>query len=223
LDRAHKGRDRNVGAPARSVQGGSASKNGLRKAPDDAGQAVFLVGFMGAGKTSVGRALARRLNWTFEDLDDRIEHREGRRIAEIFRSSGEREFRRAERAALEESLKELHNSGNRVIALGGGAFVQRANALRLQASGVPTIFLDAPIDELWRRCSKQASDPGAERPLRRSLEEFRKLHEIRRPGYLTAEWRIQTGGRSVRRVAEEIARKLVLEPKPKSSREGDAK
>ena len=57
-----------------------------------AGNAVFLVGFMGAGKSSVGRALGQRLNWVFEDLDDRIETREGRTVAEIFRDAGESEF-----------------------------------------------------------------------------------------------------------------------------------
>jgi len=64
------------------------------------GSSVFLVGFMGAGKSSVGRALGQRLNWVFEDLDDRIEAREGRCVVEIFRDSGESEFRRAEHAAL---------------------------------------------------------------------------------------------------------------------------
>ena len=64
------------------------------------GNSVFLVGFMGAGKSSVGRALGQRLNWIFEDLDDRIQAREGRTVAEIFRDSGESEFRRAEHAAL---------------------------------------------------------------------------------------------------------------------------
>ena len=224
MDRARKGRDNSVGARARSVPADSVWKVGLRKTPNDSGQAIFLVGFMGAGKTSVGRALARRLNWTFEDLDQRIEQREGCSVADVFRSSGEPRFRRAERAALEESLKELRSPGNRVVlALGGGAFVQKANAERLRASGFPTVFLDAPIDELWRRCSKQASSQGAERPLLRSRQEFYRLHNVRRPGYLTAGWRIDTSGRSVRRIAEEIVKRLALEPKRKSSREGDAK
>ncbi len=68
-------------------------------------KAVFLVGFMGAGKTSVGRSLSRRLGWDFEDLDDRIQARAGRSIAEIFRDLGETEFRRLENAALRELLE----------------------------------------------------------------------------------------------------------------------
>src|SRR3989442_2997295 len=69
-------------------------------APASGVRAVFLVGFMGAGKNSVGRALSRRLGWPFEDLDERIQAREGRTIEQIFRQSGEAEFRGAENAPL---------------------------------------------------------------------------------------------------------------------------
>src|SRR5881227_2738475 len=89
--------------------------------------AAFLVGFMGAGKTSVGRALGERLNWIFEDLDDRIERRERRTIAQIFRESGESAFRRAEHSALQEVLEGIQNQA-RIVALGGGAYVQSNNA-----------------------------------------------------------------------------------------------
>ncbi len=169
---------------------------------------VFLVGFMGAGKTSVGRALGQRLNWIFEDLDDRIERREGRTIAEIFRDSGEQEFRRAEHAALREVLNEIDSA--RIIALGGGAFVQENNAILLQASGVPTVFLDANVEELWQRCLKQASAAGVQRPLLRDPEQFRKLYADRRRSYSKASLKIQAGDRSVDQIAAEIARKLCL-------------
>ena len=97
---------------------------------------------MGAGKSSVGRALGERLNWVFEDLDDRIEAREGRTVAEIFRDSGESEFRRAEHAALEHVLHELRGGVARIVALGGGAFAQKENAalLRGRPASVPTVF-----------------------------------------------------------------------------------
>ncbi|HSY64855.1 MAG TPA: shikimate kinase, partial [Terriglobales bacterium] len=81
---------------------------------------------MGAGKTTVGRALSRRLSLPFEDLDDRIQQREGKTIEQIFRESGEAEFRKAETAALRQVLAEL-DSSTAVVALGGGAFVQPAN------------------------------------------------------------------------------------------------
>jgi shikimate kinase len=172
--------------------------------------AVFLVGFMGAGKSSVGRALGQRLNWVFEDLDDRIEAREGRTVAEIFRDSGESQFRRAEHAALQQVLRELRAGGARIVALGGGAFVQKENAALLKASGLPTIFLDAPVEELWQRCCTQASELGTERPLLGSLERFRKLYETRRRHYAKASLPIQTGKRDVETIVSEIAATLGL-------------
>ena len=176
---------------------------------------------MGAGKSSVGRALGQRLNWIFEDLDDRIQAGEGRTVAEIFRDSGESEFRRAEHAALRHVLEELHGGGARIVALGGGAFVQRENAALLKASSVPTVFLDAPVGELWQRCCTQASESGAERPLLRSIEQFRKLYEDRRNGYSKASHRIQTGGRSVEVIAAEIVKALGLKEIALRTEEGE--
>jgi len=182
-------------------------RDGVGKPKSVAAQpnAIFLVGFMGAGKTSVGRALAGRLNWRFEDLDDRIENRENRSVAAIFRDSGEAGFRRAEHAALEHLLRELSATSGRVVALGGGAFVQKQNASLLQGAGVATVFLDAPVDELWQRCCKQSTAAGIERPLLRSQQQFRKLYNARRKGYSKAVTRVSTSERSVDAVAAEIA------------------
>ncbi len=188
----------------------------------DAANAVFLVGFMGAGKSSVGRALGRQLNWTFEDLDHRIERREGRTIAEIFRESGEPEFRKAERAALQQVLKETNQGLARIVALGGGAFVQKGNAGLLEAAGVPTVFLDAPVEELWRRCRMQASEDGMERPLLRSLEQFRALYETRRQGYLKASLTVETAGHRVEAVAAKIAESLGLKRIQSRKEQGEA-
>ena len=171
--------------------------------------AAFLVGFMGAGKTSVGSALGRQLNWIFEDLDDRIVRREGRGIAEIFRDSGEKEFRRAEHAALKEMLAEI-DASPRIVALGGGAFVQLENAKLLKSSGVPTVFLDAAADELWQRCATQAVAAGTERPLLGDQEQFRTLYDGRRQAYAKASIKIQTGNRAVDDIAAEIVKKLRL-------------
>ena len=186
------------------------------------GNAVFLVGFMGAGKTSVGRALGQRLNWTFEDLDDRIEAREGRTVSEIFRESGEPAFRQAEQAALEQVLEELRGGVARIVALGGGAFVQRENAAMLLSGGVPTVFLDAPVEQLWQRCSRQASDAGVQRPLLSSMEQFRKLYEARRKSYSRADLKMETGSRTVDAIATEIAQALGLKTIAKRIEEGDA-
>ena len=167
---------------------------------------VFLVGFMGAGKTSVGRALSRRLGLPFQDLDDRIQDREGKTIAQIFRESGEAGFRKAETAALRELLTEL-SSSSRVVALGGGAFVQAVNAELIQESRVHSVFLDAPVKELLRRCEEEQK----ERPLRQNPKQFRELYAKRRPSYLKAAVRIDTNGKDVDAVAAEVACSLGLE------------
>jgi len=182
---------------------------------------------MGAGKTSVGRALGQRLHWLFEDLDDRVERREGRTIAEIFRDSGEPHFRGAERAALRRLLEELRGGvaeigKRRIVALGGGAFVKKGNAALLRAAGVPVVFLDASVKELWRRCRKQAGQAGPERPLLRTFERFRTLYRTRRKGYLQASVKIETGGRPIRAIAREIAEKLSLKKVGARAEEGEA-
>jgi len=181
-----------------------------RKKGGGSPNALFLVGFMGAGKSSVGRALGQRLNWVFEDLDDRIERRTGREIADIFHDSGEPEFRRAEHEALQEVLQELRQGVSRVVALGGGAFVEERNAKMLQNMRITTLFLDAPVEELWERCCRQASEMGAERPLLRSRDQFRGLYQVRRKKYLAASVRIETGGRTLDAIADEIVQRLKL-------------
>ncbi len=171
---------------------------------------MFLVGFMGAGKTSVGRLLGQQLSWAFEDLDDRIEQREGRTVPTIFRESGESEFRRAEHEALRSLIEELARGALKVVALGGGAFVQKQNAALLKSSRMPTVFLDASVEELWQRCSKQAFGAGSQRPLLQSREQFSKLYDARRKFYGAASLSVQTGGRSVSEIASEIAKALAL-------------
>jgi len=180
--------------------------NSSAQRPRPVVRAVFLVGFMGAGKSSVGRVLAQQIDWPFEDLDERLQSREKRSIEQIFRESGEADFRRAEHAALQELLAEL-GSSPRVVALGGGAFVQAQNAALLAQAAVPVVFLDAPVEELFRRCQQEL----VERPLRRDQEQFRQLYEARRPHYLAAVLRIETSGKDVETVAAEVARSLGLQ------------
>ena len=181
--------------------------------------AVVLIGFMGAGKSTVGRALAQHMGWTFEDLDEHIERREGRKVPEIFRDLGEVEFRRAEHDALKELLEGLQAGAEKVIALGGGAFAQEHNARLLEAGKIPTVFLDADVDELWRRCQSQAEEQGIERPLLSGLEGFRQLYEKRRPHYLKASLRQETGGKNVEGIAAEMVQSLGL--KRRSGRRGE--
>jgi len=176
---------------------------------------------MGAGKSSVGRALSKRLGWAFEDLDERIERRELKTVAEIFRDAGESRFRRAERAALTELLSELQRGAERIVALGGGCFVQKRNARLIEDAGVPTVFLDARPEELWERCREQGERKEVERPLLGSLKSFRALHEVRRPHYMKASMRQETGGKSVQQIAVEVAQALGLDRK--RARRGEKK
>jgi shikimate kinase len=174
-------------------------------------RAIVLVGFMGAGKSSVGRALGKRLGWKFEDLDERIERRERKTVPEIFRDAGESRFRQAERAALCELLSELQDGERRIVALGGGCFAQKQNARLIADALVPSVFLDAPPQELWERCREQSVREEVERPLLGSLKGFRALYEVRRPHYLKASLRQETGGKTVQRNAAEVAQALGLE------------
>jgi len=164
-----------------------------------------VVGFMGAGKTSVGKALGRRLGWTFQDLDDRIEALEGRAVGQIFRDSGEMGFRKAETAALSALLSEGPNS-SQIVALGGGALSQPENLTLLLQAGADLVFLDAPVEELRRRCEAEPR----ERPLRGTPDEFHALYQRRLPSYLRAGLRIDTNGKDIETVAAEVACSLKL-------------
>jgi shikimate kinase len=160
---------------------------------------------MGAGKTTVGKELARQLGWAFEDLDDRIQSREGRTIEEIFRDSGEAEFRRREHFALLELLP-LVESSYLVVALGGGAFAEAENARILQSAPGVTVFLSAPVEELYRRCQQQQ----IKRPLQQDEMQFRKLYDARHSLYAKAAHRIETAGKEATAVATEVIRMLEL-------------
>jgi len=174
--------------------------------PSAAVKVCFLVGFMGAGKSSVGRALERRLGWRFDDLDERIETREARSVPRIFEESGEAGFRKIEHATLRELIAE-ERMHPRIVAVGGGAFAREENAELLKLGESITVFLDAPVEELFRRCEGQ----DIERPLRRNLNDFRNLYQARRAHYLAATLTVDTSGKGVEAVAEEVARHLRLE------------
>ena len=170
-------------------------------------RAIFLVGFMGAGKTTVGGALALRMGWRFVDLDDIVVARTERSVAEIFREEGEARFRELETEALREVIDERLPAERTVVALGGGAFVQARNLDLIRASEQPTVFLDANIPELRKRC---AAELGT-RPLFRDENQFRQLYESRRSGYMEADLRVDTAGKAVDEIVNEVLSRLEWE------------
>ena len=124
---------------------------------------LVLTGFMGAGKSTIGRLLADRLRWNFLDLDAHLEARTNATIPELFALHGEARFRRLESSALASALGRTST----VLALGGGAPEELTNRLLLeQTPGTFTIFLDAPFPTLYDRCVLQDfGDPALARPV----------------------------------------------------------
>ncbi len=151
---------------------------------------LFLVGFMGAGKSTVGRNLARHLGWRFADLDEDIAAREQMAIPEIFAKRGEAEFRRVEQVALQRRINDVSRGVPWVIAVGGGCFAQAENLDLMQNHGV-TIWLDAPLEMLRARVGGSPTRPLACDPVL-----FEILFHERRPLYEKADYRvvINSGG-----------------------------
>lgn len=172
---------------------------------------AVLVGFMGAGKSSVGKILADRLNAEFIDVDETIERSAGRSVQEIFASLGEEEFREMERAA----IRDVVSVPGRVVAAGGGAFLDEGNRLALSAYG-PVFFLDVSCESVLERLSGDRSRPllpGDEKRLR-------DLMEKRRPAYLLADFTVSADCRPASEVADGILDLLDRHPRPR--REGES-
>ena len=154
---------------------------------------VYLVGFMGAGKTTVGRALGRRLGWPVEDVDARIEARERRSVAAIFAQNGEAYFRQQERQVLSALLAERHV----IIATGGGTFVEPDNRALMLADGA-VAWLDVPLAEVIERVPADGR-----RPLAADRVQMEQLYARRRLAYAEAHVRIDAS-RPVPEVVEHL-------------------
>jgi shikimate kinase len=159
----------------------------------------FLVGFMGVGKTTMGRLVAERLGFRFIDLDDVIERSSGMAIAQIFALEGEASFRQRESEALETLLSEREPA---LIATGGGAFTNESNRLRMKEAGT-VIWLDAPTEQILARIEEGS------RPLWSTPERMRELHEQRRASYQEADHRLDLARAGPEEGAERLYR-LVL-------------
>jgi shikimate kinase len=143
----------------------------------DRGERILLVGMMGAGKSTVGRELARRLGWRYLDSDEEVERSTGRTVPEIFADSGEAAFRAEESRVLADSLA---SGPGAVISVAGGAVLDPENRRRLAGAG-PVVWLRADVDTLARRVGAGhgrpllGDDPG--RALAALYEQRRPLYE----------------------------------------------
>jgi shikimate kinase len=147
----------------------------------DSDSLIFLVGFMGAGKTTVGRLLAQRLDYEFVDLDEVIESNAGKSVREIFLQWGEIEFRRLE----SEAIKSCCEMKRVVVALGGGAYVSETTRALLRTTGT-TFWLDCSLEVCLSRLGADGS-----RPLLGNEAEMRALLDSRRPAYSQADYVIE--------------------------------
>ncbi len=160
-------------------------------------KSIVITGFMGPGKTSVGRAVADRLGYEFVDMDAVIETRAGKPIARIFAEDGEPAFRRMEAALCEE----LGARKGLVIATGGGALVNPANRVRMMASGA-VVCLTCSVEEILRRV-----DGNADRPLLAVADrraQIERLIETRREAYAAIPWQIDTTAFTIEEVADQV-------------------
>jgi shikimate kinase len=148
---------------------------------------IYITGFMGSGKTTVGRLVADRLGWDFVDLDTDIEQREGDTVANIFARRGEAEFRRLETEAIRRWLKKIECGMPTVIALGGGTFVEPINYEILGNNGI-SVWLDCSLEVAEARIADAAAVDA--RPLAKDKDTFRKLYNERKVLYGRADFRI---------------------------------
>lgn len=158
---------------------------------------ITLVGFMGTGKTTVGRLLAERLGYTFVDADDEIEREQGVSITHIFSELGEAHFRDLET----DMLKRLSARENLVISAGGGAVIRAENVESLKKGG-PVVCLAATPEEIYDRVRHSTHRPllKVDDPLGR----IRELMELRRKFYSRADYKVDTGGLTPGEVVDKI-------------------
>lgn len=155
---------------------------------------MYLVGFMAAGKTTVARALARRLDWRLIDIDEVVEQREHMPVADIFAKHGESYFRIAERDALTQQLGVPHV----VVATGGGTFVDPQNRSLINADGL-SIWLDIPLERALARVPVDGR-----RPLAADREAFERLYHLRRAAYQQAHIRVDAGRQGIDALVEQL-------------------
>lgn len=162
---------------------------------------VCLTGFMGSGKSTVARLLARQIGWQYVDLDKLISEATGATIPEIFAKLGEPAFRKIEHQQLEKTIGEaVALQKPRIISLGGGTTAQPDNVALLRENGAALVWLRCPIEELLSRCAHITN-----RPLFRDEASFRRLYQERLPYYELADHCVDTNIEPLRVVEQILA------------------
>lgn len=194
-------------APEPTPSGDANPTSDLQDLPQSAGplehdSPIFLVGMMGAGKTTIGKALARVLHREFIDLDHELEARCGVRIPVIFEIEGEQGFRKRECQVLDDCTVRP----NLVMATGGGAVLAEDNRRALQSRGI-VIYLRASVDELFRRTSRDRNRPLLATPDPKAT--LRSLLDMREPLYASvADVVVDTGTTPVHNLVASIVEQL---------------
>jgi shikimate kinase len=155
---------------------------------------IYLIGFMGSGKTTIGRQLAKKLGWKFIDLDKEIEQGEKRQVAEIFRENGEPYFRSLEKRY----LRQASYSNRAVIALGGGTYIDDQNRALADMTGL-TVWLKVSFARLADRVKMDGSRPKFD-----NRDEAERLYQDREPHYALARVHVSTDEGSPETVVDEI-------------------
>lgn len=160
---------------------------------------IFLVGFMGSGKSTVGKILSEKTGLKFVDIDSEIEKKEGKTIKEIFEEKGEKYFRDLEK----EEIRKYSKKKGFVVSTGGGLGADSENMDIMRKNGV-VIWLDVSLKEVLRRCGKDMNRPLLKQP----VENLRKLFEERKHVYSMADIHVKAEGKEPEKIAEEILEKI---------------
>ena len=181
------------------VKGRINMRNKQHPRNDGTKENIVLTGFMGAGKTTVGRLLAARLGWNFIETDEMIERKTGMTISKIFDLYGEAYFRQKESEAVQE-LAGL-TRGSSVISTGGGVVLRRDNISALRRAGV-IVYLEVSPEEAWQRLRDKKDRPLLQEGC--AQERIRTLLQGRRDQYLESDFHIKTAAKNPEEIVEEI-------------------
>ncbi|MDH4069540.1 MAG: shikimate kinase [Ignavibacteria bacterium] len=166
---------------------------------------VYLTGFMGSGKSTIGPILANSIGWSFVDVDSAVEESAGRSVQEIFEGEGEAAFRMLERKVIDATEQMTRT----VIALGGGTIASEQNFRQVARAGI-LVYLQVDRDDLTKRLRNKANRPLLATSVRDVSvhETLDALFKVREPFYAMADIVVATGKEPVGRTVDELVRKL---------------